>query len=87
MEATYWAIITMTLVNIVGWAITIYRNGKESSKREGKYEERVKSLFNRVNNLPCQSDPDYERQLGVTNQKIENIKNEVERIKTKLNSR
>ncbi len=86
MEPTYVALIVVTLINAGGWFLTIHRNGKSAANQAGKYEERVKNLDERIDDLPCQTNPRYLTEFGALVQKTKDNGERLERIETKLDS-
>ena len=86
MDSTYIALIVVTLINAAGWLFTLYRNGKSAAKQAGKYEERVKNLDERMDDLPCQTNPHYLTEFGAFFQKTKDNGARLERIENKLNS-
>jgi len=78
------AIIAMLLVNVVGWSLTIRRNDKSSSKREGKFETKVCNLENGMKSLPCNTNPEYSEGIGAMAADIRSINDRLTRIEDKI---
>ena len=84
MSTELLALILMLVVNVVGWALTIRRNDKGSSKREGKYETKVSNLETQVKALLCVSDPEYIAGIGAMRADIRSINGRLKRIEDKI---
>ena len=78
------AVIIMLVVNIIGWALTIRRNDKSSSKREGKLETTVNNLKAQMELLPCKEDSKYIADIGGIKADIRSINGRLSRIEDKI---
>jgi len=77
----------LTAFNIVGWAINIYRNGKSSSRHQGQQNQQVKDIDERLDNLPCQADPQFQINLGSLINSVNSVDRRLTRIEDSLNNK
>jgi len=87
IAAAYITVGGLTVVNAIGWAISIHRNGKSSSRHQGQQNQQVKDIDERLDSLPCQADPQFQINLGSLINSVNSIDRRLTRIEDSLNNK
>ena len=72
------------LVNIIGWVVINRRGAIIDEHRITEIEANQNQTSFRINNLPCQMNPDYSQEKGAMNQMVINLTQEVIKIEQRL---
>ncbi len=81
-------LITIIIISIIGWVISIWISSRITSraaiKQEGKYEERINNVVKRIDALPCEHNPSYETNLGKLAGHVEGLEKTIKSLQEQL---
>ena len=81
-------LVTIIVVSVIGWVISIWISSRISSraaiKQEGKYEERINNVVKRIDSLPCEHNPSHETDLGKLAGNVEGLDKTIKSLQEQL---